>query len=407
MAGAGSANSVAAAACIPWYVTGIDWVIIGFALLLGAWGYRHGLIVGLLQPRRLPGRRLPRRPSGPRPARRRLGVPLRARDRPGRRAADRQLRRRLARGRRPAPAQADPRAARATPLDRAGRRRRRRGAAGRGRPGRRVAVRRGRAQRARRQGAAEDGAALGDPREPERSVPALGGLPEGAQQDRPRGRDPGAERRPWARPTRSSPRTPRSGRPPTASSGCWARPAAWRSRARAGSPRPASSSPTRTSSRARRTPPSASTTPTTASTPPRSTTTPPTTSRSCASTASAARRCRSTAEVESGTSAAVLGYPENGPFTISPARAGPDRDRDQRGLLRTRPDPAFPHLAARPGAQRQLGGPARGRRGAGADDRVRRDHRGQAGRLRHPQRRRRGRGQPVRGRGRGQHGPCT
>ena len=46
MARAGSATSVAATACIPWYVTGIDWVIIGFALLLGAWGYRHGLIVG-------------------------------------------------------------------------------------------------------------------------------------------------------------------------------------------------------------------------------------------------------------------------------------------------------------------------------------------------------------------------
>jgi S1-C subfamily serine protease len=29
-------------------VNGIDWAIIAFALLLGAWGYRHGLIVGLL-----------------------------------------------------------------------------------------------------------------------------------------------------------------------------------------------------------------------------------------------------------------------------------------------------------------------------------------------------------------------
>jgi S1-C subfamily serine protease len=28
-------------------VTGIDWAIIGFALLLGAWGYQHGLIVGV------------------------------------------------------------------------------------------------------------------------------------------------------------------------------------------------------------------------------------------------------------------------------------------------------------------------------------------------------------------------
>jgi S1-C subfamily serine protease len=46
--GAGSATRGGGpAACIPWYVTGIDWVIIGFALLLGAWGYRHGLIVGV------------------------------------------------------------------------------------------------------------------------------------------------------------------------------------------------------------------------------------------------------------------------------------------------------------------------------------------------------------------------
>jgi S1-C subfamily serine protease len=29
-------------------MTGIDWLIIAFAALLGAWGYRHGLIVGLL-----------------------------------------------------------------------------------------------------------------------------------------------------------------------------------------------------------------------------------------------------------------------------------------------------------------------------------------------------------------------
>jgi S1-C subfamily serine protease len=29
-------------------MTGLDWVIVAFALLLGAWGFRHGLIVGLL-----------------------------------------------------------------------------------------------------------------------------------------------------------------------------------------------------------------------------------------------------------------------------------------------------------------------------------------------------------------------
>ncbi len=63
-----------------------------------------------------------------------------------------------------------------------------------------------------------------------------------------------------------------------------------------------------------------------------------------------ASRCPSRREVESGTSGAVLGYPENGPFTISPARAGPTAIGDQRGLLRARPDPALAHLAAGRGA---------------------------------------------------------
>lgn len=48
MADLGTANAMAAtAACISG-VTGVDWLIIAFALLMGVWGYRHGLIVGLL-----------------------------------------------------------------------------------------------------------------------------------------------------------------------------------------------------------------------------------------------------------------------------------------------------------------------------------------------------------------------
>ena len=35
------------AALIP-PVTGLDWLIIAFALLMALWGYRQGLIVGLL-----------------------------------------------------------------------------------------------------------------------------------------------------------------------------------------------------------------------------------------------------------------------------------------------------------------------------------------------------------------------
>ena len=30
------------------WMTGIDWLIVAFAALLGWWGYQHGLIVGLL-----------------------------------------------------------------------------------------------------------------------------------------------------------------------------------------------------------------------------------------------------------------------------------------------------------------------------------------------------------------------
>ena len=55
--------------------------------------------------------------------------------------------------------------------------------------------------------------------------------------------------------------------------------------------------------------------------PPPSTTTPPTTSRCCGWAASS-RRSPFAPDVRSGTPGAVLGYPENGPLTITPARLG-------------------------------------------------------------------------------------
>ena len=52
------------------------------------------------------------------------------------------------------------------------------------------------------------------------------------------------------------------------------------------------------------------------------------------------RRCRSAPSAGRGDAGAVLGYPENGPYALAPARLGETRDDDQRGLLRQRPDRA-------------------------------------------------------------------
>jgi S1-C subfamily serine protease len=52
VASPGTADAKADRLCRPAalfpYMTGVDWAIIAFALLMGYWGYRHGLIVGLL-----------------------------------------------------------------------------------------------------------------------------------------------------------------------------------------------------------------------------------------------------------------------------------------------------------------------------------------------------------------------
>ena len=56
--------------------------------------------------------------------------------------------------------------------------------------------------------------------------------------------------------------------------------------------------------------------------------------------ASACRPLRIVPELRPGTAGAVLGYPENGPFTVAPARVRRDRAGDQPGLLRPRPQSA-------------------------------------------------------------------
>ena len=69
------------------------------------------------------------------------------------------------------------------------------------------------------------------------------------------------------------------------------------------------------------------------STPTRWRTTRATTSRCCASTGSTRRRSTSSASPEPGTSGAILGFPENGPYDVRAARIGAD---DRRPLARTR-----------------------------------------------------------------------
>ena len=58
-----------------------------------------------------------------------------------------------------------------------------------------------------------------------------------------------------------------------------------------------------------------------------------------------------------GQNGAVLGYPENGPYSASPARFGETQDGDQRGLLRPRPDPPLDRLPARRVRSGNSGGP--------------------------------------------------
>ena len=104
-----------------------------------------------------------------------------------------------------------------------------------------------------------------------------------------------------------------------------------------------------------------------------------------------------------GRSAAILGFPENGPYDV---RAGPARghahDRDLR-RLRARPGAAAADLAARGGPLRQLRRPDGGRQGPRRGDDLRRHHDRSARRLRGAQL---GHQEGARGRARaGRHRP--
>ena len=87
------------------------------------------------------------------------------------------------------------------------------------------------------------------------------------------------------------------------------------------------------------------------------------------------RPLKMAADPRSGTAAAVLGYPLDGPFDAEPARHRPDPGGQHRGRLRQRSGAAQHHLAARQGAPGQLRRADGRRRRARGRDRVRRDHR--------------------------------
>ncbi len=82
-----------------------------------------------------------------------------------------------------------------------------------------------------------------------------------------------------------------------------------------------------------------------------------TTWRSCAcpGLAGAPRAAARTRAPGQGTSAAILGFPENGPYDVRPARLGQHLDRGHPGRLRPRAGAPLDHVAARPRAPGQLG----------------------------------------------------
>ena len=76
-----------------------------------------------------------------------------------------------------------------------------------------------------------------------------------------------------------------------------------------------------------------------------------------------------------GIDAAILGYPENGPYSAAPARLGRTGRGHDPGLIWARTDPQARDPVPRRGEERQLGRPDRRRQGPRRGDRVRRQFR--------------------------------
>ena len=87
-----------------------------------------------------------------------------------------------------------------------------------------------------------------------------------------------------------------------------------------------------------------------------STSTRATTSRSCACDGLGARRCR-WRRPRSGTPAAILGFPLNGPYDVRAGRLGRRARASSSGRLRPRPGAAPDDRAPRDGASGNSGGP--------------------------------------------------
>ena len=298
-------------------MTGVDWIIVGLLLLLALFGWAQGFVTGALAligfalgawlGTRLAGRR----------AARRLAQPVRARDRAGRRAVPR---RRLRGGLRGAglPAALEADAARLRL-----RRRRPRRAADRVRRARRgVDPRRGRGPLERR--GPLRGPALGDPLAAQQGAAAVRAAAERARALRPvpEDRRPGGER--GAAREGHRPRPAGAGGRGQRREDPRARRAGSASRARAGSRATASSSPTRTWWRARPTPRCCCAARGRSSTRPRSPSTRATTSRCCGSAGSRRPALPLADSPGPGRSAAILGFPENGPYDVRAGRLGAD-----------------------------------------------------------------------------------
>ena len=244
-------------ACIRETVTGLDWLIVAFALADGLLGLPAGADRRRAQPGRIRDRRLPRQPARPGAAPGRLAFPLRAGHRPGRGAPDRRDRRRLAGGNR------------ARRCGGACSARRAHGAGSRSpsRPAARCSWSRSRSALAWLFGAV----ALNAPgakslrtavqrsailQALNNAFPPSSSLINALHRIDPRVAVQGPEPERRALPTRRSRKTPPSGPRATAWSACSARPVVSASRAPAGSRRRIWWSPTRMWSRGRATPPS-------------------------------------------------------------------------------------------------------------------------------------------------------
>ena len=102
----------------------------------------------------------------------------------------------------------------------------------------------------------------------------------------------------------------------------------------------------------------------------------------------------------SGTEGAIVGFPENGPLSIVPARLGTTETTTTEDSYGNGPAHALAHGLPRRGALGQLRRARDRRPGAGADDGLRLDRLQAAGRLRHPEPGRAGRPRGLDGRGR-------